>query len=68
MPDRMITMGRTSVEQRFVDEAVARVVLATSDLVAGRELAKLITQVCDVGANRDHDVSILITIGDASGR
>jgi hypothetical protein len=41
-PDRTTTMGRTGIEQRFVDEAVARLVSATSDLVAGRELAQLI--------------------------
>src|SRR5882724_13629542 len=61
-------MGRTGVERRFVDEAVAEVAVTASDLVADRELAQLTTQVCDVGANRDHDVSILITFRDAAGR
>jgi hypothetical protein len=34
-------MGRVSIEQRFIDEAVAQVAAAASDLVAGREPTKL---------------------------
>jgi hypothetical protein len=34
-------MGRTGVERRFVDEAVAEVAVTASDLVAGRGPAKL---------------------------
>jgi hypothetical protein len=34
-------MGRSGVERRFVDEAVAEVAVMTNDLVAGRGPAKL---------------------------
>jgi hypothetical protein len=37
---RTTAMGRTGIEQRF-DKAVAQVAVAASDLVAGREPAKL---------------------------
>lgn len=62
-------MGRTGVEQRFVDAVVAQVAVAASDLAAGREPTKLTGRFCDIAAHRcDHDVSILIAIGSASGR
>jgi len=40
--DRTPAMGRSGVERRFVDETVAEVAVTASDLVAGREPAKLI--------------------------
>jgi hypothetical protein len=62
-------LHRTGIEQRFVGKPVAEVAAAASDLVAGRELAQFDTEICDTGAQRhDHDVSILITIGDVAGR
>jgi hypothetical protein len=39
--DRAITMGRASNDERLVDKPMAEVVAAASDLVAGREPAKL---------------------------
>jgi len=66
--DRTPTMGGSGVERRFVDEAVAEVAVTASDLVAGRGPAKLIRRFVMLPHRRDHDVSILITIGDAAGR
>jgi hypothetical protein len=39
--NRTAMMGRTGIEQRFVDEAVAQIAVTASNLVAGREPAKL---------------------------
>ena len=62
-------MGRTGIEARFVDEAVAQVAVTASDLVAGREPAQLTRRFVMLSPTaRDHEVSILITIGDAAGR
>jgi hypothetical protein len=61
-------MGRSGVEGRFVDRPVAEVAVAASDLVAGRGPAKLMRRFVMLVHRRDHDVSILITIGDAAGR
>ena len=66
--DRAPAMGRTGVERRFVDEAVAEVAVMASDLDAGRGPAKLMRRFVMLAHRRDHDVSILITIGDAAGR
>jgi hypothetical protein len=63
-------MGRTGVKRRRLNDEMA--VLGetrTSMVVAGREPAK---QNCSTGMSprteTDHDVSILITIGDVAGR
>ena len=62
-------MGRSGgIERRFVDEAVAEVAAAASELVAGREPVQLMRRFVMLAHRRDHDVSILITIGDAAGR
>jgi hypothetical protein len=65
-PGRPIVMGRTGGAQRRSNGKTA---IQASTVIAGREPTK---QKCSLGilpcAELDHDVSILITIGDAAGR